>query len=237
MTADGTEKSPAQYTYYGDGQIKSERIYEGSKLLSQKTYEYQPAYSADEQAASVTISTGLSRNTIVTSYTDVWGRRTRDTVSGLLNGTSSMQTAAYTTDIAGNILTSTDFNGNATAYQYDALNRLTRTDNAEDKYATQSYDYFSNIDRITNYEKEETFYSYNARGQQLDAYQVLRELASFPDILNHFYKYYDAYGNLTQEKTTNGIIDNATADTYRTTRYVYDSMNRLLATIANDGGI
>ena len=44
MTADGTEKSRAQYTYYGEGQIKSERIYEGSKLLSQKTYEYQPAY-------------------------------------------------------------------------------------------------------------------------------------------------------------------------------------------------
>ena len=222
----GTEKSRAEYTYFGDGEVKSEKVYEGSKLLSQKQFGGKTAAAGEVQESSVTIKTGLAHDTVVTRGIDKWGRVVSEKINGIKNDLQKSLSASYDYDLAGGLIKQTDFGGKEVSYTYNLL--FNRVASRTDSLGTTSYqyDYFGNVSSVTDPASDLTSYTYNARGQ---------EIFSKRSIYFNTNQYYDAYGNLTQKKLRQWWGSKDYPEVYQTTRYLYDSMNRMTAEISNDG--
>ncbi|MFC6549102.1 RHS repeat-associated core domain-containing protein [Cohnella cellulosilytica] len=116
----------------------------------------------------------------------------------------------------GNLTVEIDPNGNKTLHQYDVLNRLTKTVQADQ--TSQSYSYvdspFSNLKiRHTDAALFDYEYEYDITGALVrasvknnGAWRVLRRID------------YDSFGNIVKEIDANG----------HSSRYEYDSLNRLV---------
>ena len=117
-------------------------------------------------------------------------------------------TTGYTYDTVGNLLSLTDPNGNPSTFTYDALNRLTKAEDAAQQITTYAYDAQGNLITRTNPRNFATTLTYNAANR----------LASSTDALTQTLRYaYDHNGNLTTLTDPQGIE----------TGYAYNALDRL----------
>ncbi len=222
---DGTEKSRVTYTYFDDGQPKSETVFEAAQTLSKKEYAYSPYHSATEAAVSAKVYSSGSGYLTATKYIDKQGRRTKDTVAY----DAIVNTQSYTTDLLGNILTVKDFKANAegasaptVSYVYDYANRAVQTVTMAGT-VTKHIDSFGRTDMETDARGNSVYYTYNGAGAVTQVRQPMDSSAEA--IVN---QYYDKNGNLTREETKKE------GSAFKTTKNIYDSRNRLSAVVAQD---
>lgn len=122
--------------------------------------------------------------------------------------TDTNVTTGYTYDTVGNLLSLTDPNGHASTFIYDALNRLTKAEDAAQQITTSAYDAQGNLITLTNPRGFATTFTYNAANR----------LASSTDALTQTIRYaYDHNGNLTSLTDPQGIV----------TGYAYNVLDRL----------
>jgi RHS repeat-associated protein len=129
-------------------------------------------------------------------------------------------------DLTGNLTAMVDENGNRTEFEYDALNRLTKTIEADpdgdgpltSPITTFEYDADGNLVSVID-----------ALGNaQTNVYDALGRMVSTTDALDQTMAYgYDALGNITSMTDALG----------RVTTNRYDERNRLIETVDADGGI
>ena len=123
-------------------------------------------------------------------------------------------TTTYTHDLVGNLLTLTDATGHASTFTYDALNRLTRSEDAAQQVTTYTYDANGNLTTLTNPRGFATTLDYDAANR----------LASSTDALTQTLRFaYDHNGNLVTLTDPQGIV----------TGYAYDALDRLEALTQN----
>lgn len=128
----GDEKSKIVYTYYPDGQIKSETVLEGGAQLSKKEYVYYPYYKTNKSAVLAKVYLNANAHITATRLMDKYGYRVSDSIIA----DNAVYTQSYTTDKAGNVLTVKDFKANAenasaptVTYTYDHANRQVKNTN------------------------------------------------------------------------------------------------------------
>ncbi|MGB3494710.1 MAG: exosortase-dependent surface protein XDP2 [Elainellaceae cyanobacterium] len=141
-------------------------------------------------------------------------------------GTADAASQQMEYDLAGNLIASIDENGNRTEFEYDPLNRLTKTIEADpdgdglltSPVTTFSYDADGNLVSVID-----------ALGNgQTNAYDELGRMVNTTDALEQTMAYeYDALGNVTSTTDALGRI----------TTNQYDERNRLIQTVDADGGI
>jgi YD repeat-containing protein len=140
---------------------------------------------------------------------------TLDRLSAVIeNYTGGSQTAdrdvrtMYVYDVAGNRTGMTNARGYTTTYGYDALNRLSWTQDARGKVTAYVYDAVGNRSVMTDANNRVTLYGYDPLNRQT-------AITYTTDATTIRYAY-DAIGNRT-----------AMTDTIGTTQYVFDDLNRL----------
>jgi len=125
-------------------------------------------------------------------------------------------TVTNTYDPAGNRTATTDENGHATTYAYDALGRLTQVTQPPPQpgdpnpVTTYGYDSLGNLATVTDANGHATVYAYDDAGHLLST--------TSPDTGVTTYRY-DAAGNLTEKTDAAGV----------TVTYDYDAAGRLTA--------
>ena len=220
-----------EYTYYSDNSIKSETVKEGRSngdiTLNEREYEYLPGYSDTLSATVTKIITNSETPLVLTEFTDVYGRKVKDTVSGEKNNTNVTYTKNYETDILGNVLKETDFKGNQTKYTYDFANRMLTSTNAANKVTTNTYDtIYGNLASVQDKRGYKIEYTYNKTGQLI---ATTLPLTGHPQQK----QYYDVYGNNTRFEQPIGT--SSSDERYAVKKFIYDNRNRLTALIENDG--
>ena len=228
LFANNAEKGRAVYTYYNDDSIKTETVKEGNTILSAKTFVYEPGYSSDTVRKGVRVQTGLDTETSVFDYYDKWGRQIKQDVAFERNGSVSTYTSSYTTDLSGNILTATDYNGNVISYAYDYKNRVVKTTMPGGAYTETTYDSNDNPLTVRDFKGNITTMSYNNLGQLLTTSTPVSS-----GVTSTNKQYYDMNGNVTRIEQQNNKPGEA--ESYSVVRNIYDSRNRLVSSIGNDG--
>ena len=202
------------YTYNWDNLVASNTTAAGS------IYSY--TYDQDGRLIKTTNPGGSS--TVTRSYDDVNNIKTVTDENGHekqyvygWNGllasvreyykTGAYNTTSYQYDLTGNLVKETDANGKVTTYQYDDLNRLTKTTYPDTTYGTKTYDNDGNLKSLTDPKGDKIAYSY-------DALNRLTTI-TYPDSSTVSYTYDSAGNRLTK------------TDTGSTGYYTYDTMNRL----------
>ncbi|MGD9854405.1 MAG: putative Ig domain-containing protein, partial [Planctomycetaceae bacterium] len=177
-----------------------------------------------------TITDPLGR---VTNYDyDLAGRLTSITYA---QGTADAAVMTYEYDLAGNRTAMVDGEGNRTEYQYDALNRLTRTieqdpDGAAGPLTSPvtvfTYDAVGNLVTVTDARGNITTSVYDPQDRLVESIGPDPDAAGpLPAPVTRYT--YDLAGNLEAMTDPNG----------NTTEYEYDSRNRRIAMTDPDGGV
>jgi len=125
----------------------------------------------------------------------------------VLNETAS-HTRSFVYDAAGNVISTTDKQGNTTAFEYDALNRLIMVTDPMGGIIERSYDDRGNLISIKDPNNGITFYEYDKNNRLV---KVIR-----PMLEETIYEY-DAVGNRTAVLDTKG----------QKIAYEYNEINRL----------
>ena len=149
-------------------------------------------------------------------------------------GTTDEATTTYDYDAAGNRILMVDGEGNETRYEYDSLNRLTKTIEQDpdgngplqSPVSEISYDAFGNVSTITDANGNTTtnFYDELNRLIQTDSPDPDGNGPRRSPVTRYFY---DPFGNLEQSVDPSGHI----------TSYEYDSRNRRVSMTDPDGGV
>lgn len=127
---------------------------------------------------------------------------------------------ASTYDAVGNVLTATDVRGFTTTYTYDSLDRQTHESlpvvNGSIPVTTIAYDQFGNMDTQTDPEGNVTAFEYDTLDRQT---VITHPAVMFNGVLTNPTTafFYDAVGNLVQQRDANGI----------TTRSIFDGQHRI----------
>ena len=121
-------------------------------------------------------------------------------------------------DALGMLTASTDYNGVKTTYRYDEEDRLIKqvTGTVTTTYAYDSYGRLTDVKEGTSH----ISYRYNRFGEMSDKTYENGQKVSYA---------YDTYGRLS------GISVSQNSKTVTSTKYGYDSMNRLTRVVAHDG--
>ncbi len=117
-------------------------------------------------------------------------------------------TAKY--DLAGNMISETDPEGNTTAYEYDPVGRMTAVTDALGNTTRYDYDAADNLTRVTDALGHVTSYTYDALGN----------LTSETDALGNTVKY---------SYTPEGWLETVTDAEGHVTRYSYDKTGNTLS--------
>ncbi len=233
---DSTTTIIEQYIPSSDNKtIQSEKVYENDAL--KKTIDY--TYDSYGNVTQTKEYTGAQNEYIQTdySYTDTQynGQFTGSnlmskTVSGVSNndGGSSNIAETYTYDWRGNVLSVTDGKGNATQYEYDVANRVTKETYPDGSYITFEYIPYTSIIEVVKTDElgNEFNYVYDSSGNLESEYKDTNTL------LKEYT--YDDRNNLMQEivysSSNNGSTTNYTYDTVQrpVSKEVYDSNNVLV---------
>src|SRR5882724_995007 len=137
-----------------------------------------------------------------------------DSLGRVTQNKKATATMSFVYDAAGNRSQRTDYNGAATNYSYDALNRLTTISYPDTSSATYGYDVVSKLTTATN-----------QNGTITIAYDNRSRVSSVTDVFGQVVSYsYDANSNRTQLNLNAAI----------SATYQYDVLNRL--TQLTDGG-
>jgi len=131
-------------------------------------------------------------------------------------------------DLKGNIITTTNSLGQKTRYGYDQLNRLITTTQVQlNLTTTYNYDEASNLITQTDPRLVSTSYNYDALNRLITTSVPLQNGSSSVRVNS-----YDPAGNLVQVTLPNSCDGCSGA---QITRYQYDGINRLVATISGVG--
>ncbi|MEO8847631.1 MAG: RHS repeat-associated core domain-containing protein, partial [Casimicrobiaceae bacterium] len=194
-------------------------------------------------AASATTSAGAA---VLVNY-DPAGR-----FAGLTDATSGSNLRQQTYDDVGNLTSITDAAGNATAFVYDANNRLVATTAANGASTQNAYDAAGNLVSKTDTLGNTTHYQYDAAGQTTAVIDPVGHTTQFQyDLDGNVIARIDATGRTTalhyddagrqigttypddsQESTTydaSGNVLTKTDAAGHVTTYAYDSLQRLTA--------
>jgi RHS repeat-associated protein len=136
---------------------------------------------------------------------DAAGRQTSVTRA---YGTADAQTVTYGYDSNGNQV-SQAIGGNTTTFEYDALNRRTKTIYPDSTYTQTTYDVLGRRTKERDQEGKETAFEYNPAGQLIAVYEPSYKTTRYS---------YDAAGNQITQTDTGSRI----------TTYTYDNMGRRL---------
>ncbi len=118
-------------------------------------------------------------------------------------------------DAVGNVIGSTDGDGNLTTYDYDGLNRRITMTDPLDKMTRYSYDPVGNLLRVLDRNGNPTIYTYDADNRRITITDAQPATTTFA---------YDGVGNLLSITDANGHI----------TGFGYDAVNRKIAEIYPD---
>ena len=182
------------------------------------TYVYEYDYAGDETLSYLNPS--APENHIRTKM-DIWGNTIEQTAYP--NGPSSPGlTETYEYDIAGNLLSFTDPNGNETTMEYDAAGRLIKTTFPDGTYTTTNYNKFDtpSFQKQYSQEGEEIFSLVTVSDERgsvtMEGYKTADQLLKMDGMEadsmgqitqyrqdgGNIYQYsYDQSGNLTQKST------------------------------------
>ena len=136
---------------------------------------------------------------------DVMGRVVKEI--DVLDETTS-HSRSYVYDEAGNLISSTDEDGNPTRFEYDALNRLVKTVDSLGYEIKRKYDNRGNLIEIQDPNQGITFYEYDKNNRQVKVIRPMLQETAFE---------YDASGNRTVIYDTKG----------QKIAYEYNAINRL----------
>jgi RHS repeat-associated protein len=114
----------------------------------------------------------------------------------------------YAYDQRGNLSGVTDFKGNITTYEYDALNRLTKVTQPGNIITLYTYDIHGNLATVTDGVSNTTSYRYDDMGRLLETTSPDTGLVKYA---------YDEAGNIKTKEDAKGIV----------VQYAYDNLNRL----------
>lgn len=117
--------------------------------------------------------------------------------------------AEYGYDEDGNVNSVTDYNLNATGYEYDPLNRLITVTQPGSVITSYDYDLHGNLISVMDAESQETSFTYDDMGRAVST--------TSPDTGTTSYDY-DEVGNLKQKTDAKSV----------TVQYLYDLLNRLI---------
>jgi RHS repeat-associated protein len=189
----------------------------------------------DPKGNTTTINYDANGNPI--EIIDALGRRTQMTYDsrGLLTsvisavGTSVQTTTTFTHDARGNLLTTTNPQGDVTTFAYDNAGNVFRSTDAENRVSEFTYDARNRLISVLDADLKLTQYGYDSKGnltQVRDAknqfttfvYDGLDRLISATGPLGLTETFtYDGNGNLTSTTNRNG----------QTITFNYDALNRL----------
>lgn len=210
-----TPKSVMYYTYNNDDTISSQTVKEGDTVLSKREYVY-----TNPLVTTVKVYSSDTGYTQLTETKDVFGNVTTQQI--IADNITYNASATY--DLAGNQLTSTDFKGNTTSYEYDHQGRITKTTNALGTSATVTYDDLGRKISETDYNGNTTLFEYNKLNLPVLVANPLGGTTK---------TYYDKNGNTT--KTITDATTSKGIEKFLTTEYEYNSMNKPLWIRTADG--
>ena len=193
------------------------------------TYDYDLAGHKVTDFSTVTGGGSLtwSRNTydlagnVILSYTPS---------SSAASGTNGLTPSTFSYDRWGNVLDTTDANGNATRYEYDSQNHLieqveatTMAVAANGNYAMVTpaklwfYNTLGELLEISDEDGHNTFYTYDAVGHQLSMEDATGAMT---------YTGYDAYGRAVAKQTPS--VQTAAGLVAPISYTLYDGLNRVI---------
>lgn len=165
----------------------------------------------------------------VTTDYDLFGNKVEEKIDGRAGGiTYDTATTKYRYDYVGNLLTQQEpnlVNADSAEFSvqnvYNALGNIVKTTNINKKSATNEYNTTTGLlSKSTDFNGNATSYTYNCFNQL-----YTETLPTGGKQIN----YYDVNGNVAKVDTLRE------SNVYDSVRYVYDSRNRNIAVIGNDG--
>ncbi|MCB0046665.1 MAG: hypothetical protein KDD92_14680 [Caldilineaceae bacterium] len=184
-------------------------------VLQTDPLQQTQVYTYDElgRQTSVTDESGVVTNFAYDAL-DRLITRTENVQTGVTPDAKTNVTTAFSYDAVDNLLQEMDGNGNPTTYAYDLLDRMTRSENAEQEVTLFAYDAVGNLITLTNPRGYATNFAYNNDDLLVQVTDALLGVTRFG---------YDANHNRTDITDANFIV----------THSVYDELDRLSAEIRN----
>ncbi|HYO76574.1 MAG TPA: PKD domain-containing protein, partial [Thermoanaerobaculia bacterium] len=156
-------------------------------------------------------------------------------IVGVFDGTKSTR-ATY--DLAGKLLTKTDWLGRTSTFEYDARENLKSEKSADGKTTTYTYDAANRLSSVTDANSRTTSYTYDALGNVSAITDALNRTVRYTYTDGQIATITDAEGNKTQYgRDDAGNITAITDQDGNITRMTYDSMGRRLSVTDPRGAV
>lgn len=214
-------------TYSYDGtSTRIARLTQSDGTVAQFTYVQNPA---NGQYLLKTMQQGTGNNAYVTRYDYYLSESRTDAVQVLdINYLPENDTALVTAPGVGL--------GYVTSYVYDSEKRLSKTvtppdDNGQRLTTTYTYDASDNVIQVVDAKGNATTYKYDQQGNQIEMRDVQGNLVQ---------RSYNQHNRLLQETQYAVAASGPAATTApepRTTRYVYDALDRIRFVVDADGSV
>ena len=147
-------------------------------------------------------------------------------------------TTSYAYDLDGNLLSTTDPDGNTTRYEYDALNRQVASIDALGNVTKTAYDAYGNVAEVIDPLLRSTEYVYDNLGRKIEeidpAAQSVNDSGTLVTMSPTTYYGYDEDGNLkyvTDPRGDTAAGGAGAEDPNYTTWYFYDALDRQVCVI------
>ncbi len=226
LNGDGTEKGKVKNTYYSDGSVKNEYVYNGSAVISRKDFSYAPYKASNVASTAVKLYSNSANYALVERQTNKYGFKLQD----IITYDDKTFTQTYTTDMIGNLKTVKDFKANAEGltknsleYTYDHANRIL-TEAAANGTVSYTYSETTGLLSSVNDKGITTAYGWNAMGLLQSEKNTLDSQQG--DKITYYY--YDTAGNNVLISKT-AEYDTKTGYKYSNERRIYDSRGRMTA--------
>ena len=223
-----TEAVYTKYYTYLQGQMKQETDSEGRKTI----YTYDRDGRVKQTTQSVTSSsdqiTQYEYNYLGNPVSITTEVRSGDIAGNSFEDDTPINLAnTYHYDLNGNLISTTDAEGNVTSYTYDAMNRLltttTQWKDAEgtllrDIVTSKTYNWEGKVTSETDANGNTTAYTYDAYGNQTG----IRDANG-----NTTVQYYNRAGNVTAVVSPENYKENTALSDMERTEYSYDDLGRV----------
>jgi RHS repeat-associated protein len=160
-----------------------------------------------------------------------------DSIGNLLQSTDpNGNTTTYSYDLAKRVTSITDSLGNVTRFAYDSTGNRTNVVNAAGNVTSYGYDDYGKLISVTDPLGNTTTYTYDNEGNRLTTTDPEGNVtANAYDAAGRLISATDAMGNITRyDYTPNGRLSRITDAKGNATTYSYDGVNRLVRTTYPD---
>ena len=243
---EGSSYMKQRYTYDANGNVIKEETLNSAVGASESwavtNYTYDAdnnltrAESIDTDSKKYYTTYGYDANGNTTRVTSANGKNATDYVYDKYNRVTKMTdpmgyVETYTYDIAGNMLSKTDRNGNKIQYTYDPANRLTKEYSGNTVRAEYTYDLAGNKIQETN--SNITVKSTYNQQNKLSKVNITKP---GENNINYDILYgYDARGNVNYRAVWKNNTGNRLDNNYiRQYYYTYDNNNNMTAVKSNN---